>query len=270
MVKQSSDVTVADNTKITTQEKAALAQAFCDYDFPMGKDGTSNCTEDPSANNSLILQESMCIEAGIESGATTSHASFKIGQEWEQKHPKGCFKDKCSEATNGVCYFYNGNGDWPTETQVGTPVCSRKKHLNGKNGSTGVGDDKACPAGYVVIDDEDQCSATANCLSYATGSEFRIGLQNASKHGDYPRGCFISTDDDKVYYNGKNDLKASGTGGTPLCVVEKAVTWPGGAGAAAADAKADDKAGAKADAKDAKADAKDEKADAKDEKADAK
>merc|ERR1719171_1177465 len=113
---------------------ADLATEFCDYDFPLGKEGTNNCTENDK--HALILQESMCIDAASESGATTSHDSFREPAEWENKHPKGCFKYSCSEASNNICYFYNGDGDWPHPLPVkGTPVCSRPRHLNGTENS---------------------------------------------------------------------------------------------------------------------------------------
>lgn len=214
----------APDTLVTNQEALDdMATQFCDFDFPTGKTGSNNCTH--PTNQSLILQENMCIFAASEAGATTSHSSFKEPSEWENVHPKGCFKYSCSEAANNVCYFYNGDGDWPNGDLKGTPICSRPKHLNGTRNSAAA--DAGCPAGYEVIDHGDTCFKTAGCLGYCTGSEFRIGEQNASKHLEYPRGCFIDNTDGCVYYNGPNALgRGTSVSGTPICNVSKVTTWP--------------------------------------------
>jgi len=225
--------------ELSPEDLTNLAAEFCDYDFPMGKDDSSNCSD--ASNHSLILEESMCVEAGVESGATTTHDSFKISQDWEGQRPKGCFKYECAEAANKVCYFYNGDGDWPTAPK-GSPVCSRPKYLNGTKDTNG-----GCPTGYEVIQNEDSCAATANCLGYAAAAEFRIGTQNASKTLESPLGCFIHNGDGHVYFNkkgalhtGANEKGGTSVKGTNLCKVSKTVLWDasGTATEVAADAAA--------------------------------
>merc|ERR1719253_1753931 len=81
--------------ELSSEDKANLAAEFCDYDFPVGKADTSNCSD--TGKHALILEESMCLEAAIEAGATTVQNVFELGQEWEAKRPKGCFTYKCEE-----------------------------------------------------------------------------------------------------------------------------------------------------------------------------
>lgn len=210
------------NTLVTTEEELEdMAVQFCDYDFPTGKTDTNNCTD--GSKHEMILQEEMCIFAASEAGATTAHDSFKEPAEWEDKHPKGCFKYKCSESPKNVCYFYNGDGDWPSQPK-GTPICSRPKHLNGTKDSAAK--DGGCPSGYKVVDDGETCYKSAGCLGYCTGAEFRIGTSNASKHLEYPRGCFIDNTDGCVYYNGPSSMgEGKSVSGTPICNVSKVTTW---------------------------------------------
>merc|ERR1719449_264935 len=115
----------------------------------------------------------------------------------------------------------------------------------------------SCPTGYKIVDDEDYCKSTATCLSISQGSDFRIGEVNASKHLEYPRGCFVDNDNGKVYYNGPNSMgDGKDVKGTPICVVEYATKWsdkgeldgaPPATATATADTNADQAAGTAAD-----------------------
>jgi len=227
--------------------KLGLGQDYCNYDFPLGQANVApgNCTE---GNESLILSEDMCIKAADRADAGMSSHYVIEDEAWENARPKGCFKFNCaaSESANQICYFYNGIGDWPDatlaakhqETFAGTPVCSRPKIALGTNDTNAQ-----CPGGYKAItgDDindqlqhENMCYLTANCLSDAQGDEFRIGEQNASKHLDFPRGCFIDNDNlvgggaGKVYFNPKTAEGFGADGvvkGTPICKVDSGVKW---------------------------------------------
>jgi hypothetical protein len=227
--------------------------SFCDYDFPLGQEGTSNCTE--GGGHELIYNEAMCKEAANQASAHIIANKFKISQDSlisdspavleKDVHPKGCFMTNCSESTNGICYYFNGVGDWPEppandSTLRGTPVCSRPKYATGTRDKNGK-DTGACPTEYIVVEFEKRCQTTASCLGEVPGTEFRIGAKNASKHKDFPSYCFIdsnrsATDTkgqvgfgaNKVYFNFESPVTKPEHGGwgahpkgTPLCQVHK-------------------------------------------------
>jgi hypothetical protein len=198
-------------------------RSYCNYTFPLGPDNTDTCDD---ATHSMILDEDMCIFAATLSGAMTSHDSFNI-QDWDSLHPKderpqGCFKHACAEAANGVCYFYNGDGQAPTGTITGTKVCKAPRWLQSTTPDVAA---PTCPTvgsvTYTLVDDETSCRAAASCTSIAPGTIFQIGVHNASKHLDYPRGCFVDKDDGKAYINEASSMgdPTGAVTGTVLCNV---------------------------------------------------
>lgn len=200
---------------------------FCKYDFPLGVAGSkATCTD--TSEHHIILNEEMCIKAAQEAGASTPHATFDLDH-WDfNTHPKGCFyKQGCSEDPKGNCYFFNGVDPMPTGSGAmqGTPVCSRDKYKNGTVDSAGA-EEAGCATGYATIMDEAQCSAAAKCLGDCAGVYFRIGEANASRHLDFPQGCFIHKKMDGideqgcVYFNEPSPLgRPTGPKGTPICKV---------------------------------------------------
>jgi len=199
-----------------------LQYDYCDIDFPLGNDGTNNCSH---AEHALITDPNVCEEAAARSGATTLQGHFEVtGAPYAETRPKGCFKEACGD--NNTCYFFNEYGGWPGPSIDGTPVCHRPKLLNGTKDTNG-----GCPATYAVIDHEDVCRQAANCWDIPIDREtFRIGFdpRNASKHLLYPRGCFIdvSTEPAKVFFN-PDEGGESGTNvkGIPICNVTSTVAW---------------------------------------------
>jgi len=190
-----------------------LEGLMCDNDYPVGKALTSNCAE---SNETLIENEEECIEAAKEAGAKVlaTTQQFKIAASLEYHRPKGCYKDACP-LDDGVCYFFNGVGGVPN-VSVGTPICRRPKHFNGTKNKAG-----GCPHGYALVDDEDECRASADCLNYVPGNQFR-----QANHSEWVRGCFINDDPDKldgagVYFNVKVGEDASEEG-TQICKVPNA------------------------------------------------
>jgi len=221
--------------QLNSKDLAKLGEEFCGYDFPLGKVGTFECA---LTNHSLILEESMCIEAATIAGAHTDHDSFSINNLWGTAKPKlkyqrplGCFKLECPKPNEGqICYYFNDNGDpiteWAKQNQTisGTPVCSRSMYLN----STAPDTNGGCPDGYTIVDKENTCQNAANCMGDAAGYQFLTGNLNASEHLDYPRGCFISNEDKKVYYNAKSDLgPGKNVKGTLICNVSSTVSYAG-------------------------------------------
>jgi len=218
-------------TEETSWEDRAVGSSdqFCDFDFPLGADGTNNCT-DTSLHN-LIIEEALCMEAAEQAGENvTAKANFKIGIHWEKEHPVGCFKN------NG--YWFNANGNWPPLPVTGSPVCSRPKHMNGtKDGNGG------CPDGYEVIMDETTCRQSATCLGYPKATQFRTGEHNSSRKLDHPKGCWVDENDRQgtAYFN---EASAMGVGthveGTPICIVTVSTSAAAAAAATATDATATD------------------------------
>lgn len=211
-------------------EPAALAAdeelsdlAICNIDFIRGPVNSTNCSD--TTQHALILEESLCRQAAEYSNAMAGvhagpNSSMILPVNYEYFKPRGCFKEACTESPTGVCYVLNEIGDWPSHPE-GEAICSRPKNLNGTQDSNW-----GCPTGYGVIDDPETCESVANCLSKTAGEPFIIGTYNASRHLDYPRGCFIDSEDDKVYYNSASPLgEGLNVRGTPICNVTNVVRW---------------------------------------------
>lgn len=199
---------------------------FCAEDFPFGKPDTSECLTDNGARHSLIYRESECEKAAEEHGMTKGRGAelpFVIINAFDQnKHPKGCFKDKDNDAV-----FFNGIGDMPTMASLGggTPICHREKYKAGPAGTS------TCPTDYTAILDEELCKTFADCRGKCMLSEFRVGVAASSPSNDerpadasgsnydiFPKGCFIKSSDNCTYFNVPRDVDPAGpVTGTPMC-----------------------------------------------------
>jgi len=217
---------------------------MCDVDYPLGNESTCDCVD--TTHHSIILDEEMCKEAAKEAGLHAAEGKFMIHSAWFDKHPKGCFKDKCtSDASDqSQCYFYNPATSRQTkcvtgvhrDSVTGVPVCKRDRFVKGTpdtNGGCLVGG--TVHADYGVIMDEDHCVETAICMGDALGEEFRVDVLDASLHDTHPLGCYIDTKeggDGKVRYNPphENVVAPRFPKGTPLCNVTVR-TWISGGGA---------------------------------------
>jgi len=263
MVKEAPELSTNYAGKLTAKEYAKLSVDYCNYDFVLGTDtAPGNCSQ---ANESII-DETTCIFAQTLSGAGVASSGFSLDHDerYENSRPKGCFKySPCGGVANGVCYFYNTIETTPNDTYAmskyseafgGTPVCYRPKYVLGTN-DTNAG----CPGGYKAITSEDTtdqlqhenlCFLTANCMGqYAAATDFRIGEHNASKHLDFPRGCFVDNDGlvdgnaGKVYFNAKTAEGFGADGavkGTPICKVNSYVKWDASGTEVATEVVADD------------------------------
>lgn len=234
---------------------------FCNYDFPLGEDMTSNCTAE---GEEMILDMAECKQAAVMAGAKTND-DFEVRYDWYNKHPEGCFKDECKDGKS-VCYFFNPSPTLPTALESGQPVCKRPKLINGTANTNGE-----CKTGYQPIEDEAQCMEFGSCLGHCIGSEFRINIKNASLYNQYPKFCFIKEEDGCVYFNEPREGMPDPAGpvGMPLCNVSSVTSFKG---AKAKEEKKDGPKGGEDDKKDKKddGDKKDDKKDddKKDEKKD--
>lgn len=207
--------------------KTKLGDDSC-TDFVMGTDNDVTCTD--TDNHTLVTAKDDCIEAASRSGATTNDDTLKMNSSDQAVSPTGCFKRACSSTDSSICYFYNGIAQLPANAVVtGTPVCSRKKILTG---TAGVGG--GCPTGYEVIegagsDVQNACISAAACLGKSlpqAPNSMLVGNMNASKHLDYPAGCFIDSLDGLVYFNGPHQMGSStAVTGTSICTVSDVVSW---------------------------------------------
>lgn len=203
------------------------------YDFPLGKEGTTQCT-DPT-NEVLINSTTECMFAADQSGAHILDVSkFQVrndGGGWQDKHPKGCFKDVCDKK-GGVCYFDNLKaGGMPTGTITGTPICQRPRFVKapaGTNGQCGQVAPKS-PGAYQALQDEFLCRVAGTLFGGADAQEFRVGILNASQHLDHPLGCFVDTADGITYYNPPSELSSkipsTGVRGIQICNVSAVTSW---------------------------------------------
>jgi len=197
---------------------------YCREDFPLGKPDTSECNTDNGVSHQLIYRESECEKAAEEHGMTKGRGAelpFVIINAFDQnKHPKGCFKDKDHDAV-----FFNDIGDMPTMASLGggTPICHREKYKAGPAGTS------TCPTDYVAILDEELCKTFADCRGKCMLSEFRVGVNasspsaderptDASNYDNFPKGCFIKSSDNCTYFNVPRDVDPAGpVTGTPMC-----------------------------------------------------
>jgi hypothetical protein len=226
-------------------EKSASGDDYCDYDYTFGKQNTNFC-DNRSTTEMSDLKDNECIFASTKSGAQTPNFGFEIPQEWDDVHPKGCFTFPCGDKT-GWCYFENEDGAIPHKNMTGYPVCRRWRYLNGHSvAGAAVDDPGMCPhSEYEVIPGHDDCQKAASCLGDCAGSEFRIGTHNASKHDEFPPGCFMHKNDTHdrscVYWNDPEKGTRPGEKnhptmpqGTPICRVKSSdhvsSLGPGGTG----------------------------------------
>jgi hypothetical protein len=222
--------------ELVHQAKAHLSsQDYCDMDFPLGnKDTKGECKDSNPGNgdnSTKAIEESnggeslMCEKAAELAGATVPDFTYSIGSDDYNKHPKGCFLHSCSQDIVKNCYFYNGAPSQPTAATVsGTPVCFRPKYQNGTQfNSEAPTDTGGCDTpDYAVISTYQDCFDYATCKNSVVckNQHFKIGDHNASKHLDYPKGCFQHSDG-CVYWNDVPAALGDATSvtGRPVCAV---------------------------------------------------
>lgn len=205
---------------------------FGKYDFILGDDMSSNCTNQYNAANmsfgkeKLMNDPTMCMFAATLSGATVLESVNKFevpaATPNENQHPQGCFKDACtlfgSTSTASTCYYFNNKGDpKPDNIQSGTPVCYRLKFVRGKrdhNPDPSATNDPVCPLGYSSVQSNHTCQYTDVPPVMNANDFYRHSI-------DYPQGCFIMQDDtgaEKVYFNSRVHDQTN-ISGTPVCMV---------------------------------------------------
>jgi len=220
-------------SKPQTKVERSGPSDYCDVDFVVGTNGTNDCTVPNGVNGetqSLITTEAMCRQAATEANGVVQ-ADMNIHADLQNLRPKGCFQKPCDAAvtvegeTIPTCFFFNGNKETPGSGGakiVGSPVCHRARFLNYVVPDTDTGN-AGCPDGYRTIPTSLPCKQVSNCLADVAGDQFRVGLSNASKHLDYPLGCFIDKLDQKVYVNEVSNM-GQGTSdrikGTLICKVD--------------------------------------------------
>jgi len=196
----------------------------CDKAYVLGEDssnGRSNCT-DPT-KQALIYEEALCREAAIEASASPGRADaqFVVDIDHMDKCPIGCFKDKSTNT-----FFFNPNGDWPINPASigGTPVCTRRRYMNGTTPTGG------CPTGYANTLDHDQCRTAAECQGYCIEDEyFQVGFGThtaddetppwTNNYNDMVSGCHIREADGCVYYNVPRAVAPTSPQGIPVCKI---------------------------------------------------
>lgn len=160
--------------------------SICDDDFPLGHEGTNDCAEH---DHKPIDEGILCQEAGESMNVSANHPTFLISSEWFDSHPAGCFVYRCTEDPKGICVFYNAVGYVQDSNAVlhGRPVCSRPKVREGTPNSND------CPTGYQLIEDEEDCKSTDECLNIIAGDPFRKHENTQSEFNKFPKGCLIDS-----------------------------------------------------------------------------
>lgn len=225
-----------------------VPETACNNEYPLGKEGTSQCTED---HHNLIIDPEMCMQAAKMTNARIEFEHFELGEFWWDLQPKGCFAAPCEWSKGKMCYFYNpysgpddpcegtggagtdANGTALSQDKVkcpGTPICFAPHYVNGTTNSNGLGNG-TCQKGYQVVKDEDTCRASASCQGFCTGADFNVGLTNGSQHLDHPVGCFINKDDGCFYWNEPARVALVGVPsnpkGIPVCnATAEGHMWP--------------------------------------------
>lgn len=211
----------------------------CNDEYPLGIPKTSDCVE---PHHDLIVDPQMCAQAASMTNAGIDQLHYTLTEEWWESHPRGCFAWPCPMASSKMCYFFNPVGDDPCnhtglgnhtgggEHCQGTPVCFASHYQNGTVDANG-----GCPNHYAPVMSEKKCEAAASCLGFCAGAQFRIGVNNASQHHEFPQGCFINDWDGCFYFNPASDTMGmpQRPKGTPVCnATEPGHYWPNQATAA--------------------------------------
>jgi len=196
------------------KEDRSVVPEECNDVFPFGTDGTDDCLH----NASLIPDDTICLEAATVMNRTLLGRGGMInpGDVEEQQRPRGCFKQACdvTQDPNGECFTFNNRDTPATDTIMGTPVCMRKRYMNGTHTP---GAEIECPEGYEEISTEGVCRIAGGCRGECEGPEFRTIGENKHK---YPFGCFIDHEVSRhgcVYFNNRTGTLPNETGGTPIC-----------------------------------------------------
>lgn len=217
-----------------------LQRSECNTPYILGK-ANPNKTECFNTHHTQILTEEKC-KLAAEAANATMPPNWVVTEAggWRNIRPRGCFMMPCAHnathhnngregTTSGTCYFYNPIGNDPSGPIGGTAVCEGTMFYDGTNDTNGkkVGE---CPDGYGTILKEDPCEEAAECLKHRLAAQTRVANLNASKYNDYPLGCLINHDDNKVYFNApKNESDpADPTApiGIPICKLKKITHFP--------------------------------------------
>jgi len=188
----------------------------CNMDFPEGKPWTS-ATEQARCGNtvhSIIVDNGICAFAAAINGVPAAPwQTFIIDHLNFPKHPRGCVKLPCHNATTDECYFYNDNGDADAQQNAdttGTPVCIRDRWAYGTvDSDTCLSSDSTSDVSNVVetkykaIANSAECSRAAACLETMVGDPLKVSddTSNFHQYKYYPVGCFKNDETDKAYYN---------------------------------------------------------------------
>jgi len=215
------------------EDSEQTAVDFCNFDFPLGVEKSNNCSD---SRHRRILDMGECRQAAVEAGAGINK-DFEVEYDWYNKHPEGCFKEKCSKNVSAeeTCYFYNPAPVSPSDIQEGSPVCKRPKLLIGTNDTNpdaaptnSSNSTSNCPKDYEAVRIEAKCKEFGACMGHCIGEQFRINIQNASLYNQYPKYCFIHADDNCVYFNEPREGMPDPTApvGTPICNVSAITHFP--------------------------------------------
>lgn len=214
---------------VNGEESEQTAIDFCNYDFPLGEEKSNNCSD---SRHRRILDMGECREAAVQAGAGLNK-DFEVQYDWYNKHPAGCFKEKCSKEENSeeTCYFYNPAPVSPSDIQEGSPVCKRPKLLKGAanaNPDATSNGTSTCPKDYEAVRIEAKCKEFGACMGHCIGTQFRININNASLYNQYPKYCFIHAEDKCVYFNEPREGMPDPTApvGTPICNVSAITHFP--------------------------------------------
>jgi hypothetical protein len=181
----------------------------------------------------------MCRYAAGEAGANhdTENTRFILQNEDDEvKRPFGCFALQCNKGGDvnsplEPCYFVNEGeeevSDPTHEDFAGTPMCKRKKYMVGLNANSNAAD-RCGNDDYTTVKNRTVCEELAGPFSFQPAPIMDVGLNNYTRHHDFPEGCFklppaSPTGMTTVYYNSVS----SGTSvtGTSLCEVETPMHW---------------------------------------------
>lgn len=196
---------------------------ICNMNFVEGKSGKQECLD--ASRHQFIVDKDVCRWAASVTGLTSEvREAFEVSHVNYTKYPRGCIKKPCSDAPNAPeCIFYNYNGDDSgvqdsSQHLTGSPVCFRDRYQDGK-ALTGGKDAKQCLGDYTEITTERECSDLSNCMDVTAAEIFRIDEQTSEtwEYNLFPRGCFINTDDQQLYWNEPQAAAPSKPKGKAIC-----------------------------------------------------
>merc|ERR1711957_1003127 len=171
------------------------AAPICAPDAPSFVMGTPGTLATCPAGHAVVGTQSECETAAADLGLT-----FGLSED-DANWPKGCYL-----SIDASRFYFNTHATGAANA-CATPICSDAPFVLGAKNTNGIA---SCPDYYSIVDTE------AKCITAAADLEESKGYQVTEDDANWPKGCYISSGDLKVFFNTHATGAANGSG-APIC-----------------------------------------------------